>query len=199
MNSMSLESKYPNWMSKMKHYKIYKLLNNSAVSKFATKKWVEVSDSTSNQCSVNKNIRFRTSILRSDLCDYSDAHILVKGLVNVRATANTDIDQKDVVFKNNTSFRSCITRINSTLVDNAEDFDIVLPMYNLLEYSQNYSLKSGSLWNYYRDEIYDADDNASDGKSFKYKSNIIGKKKQDLIDLHKQKDQQIDMEIYHHD
>ena len=62
----------------MEHYKISKLLNDSAVSKFATKKWVEVSDSSSNQYSVNKNIRFRASMLRSDLCDYSDAYIVVK-------------------------------------------------------------------------------------------------------------------------
>ena len=72
-------------------------------------------------------------MFRSDLCDYSDAFIVVKGRINVRATANTDIDQKDAAFKNNASFRSCITKINSTLIDNAEDLDIVMPMYNLLE------------------------------------------------------------------
>ena len=72
-------------------------------------------------------------MFRSDLCDYSDAFIVVKGRINVRATANTDIDQKDVAFKNNAPFRSCITKINSTLIDNAEDLDIVMPMYNLLE------------------------------------------------------------------
>ena len=159
----------------MEHYKISKLLNDSAVSKFATKKWVEVSDSSSNQYSVNKNIRFRASMLRSDLCDYSDAYIVVKGPVNVRTNANTDINQKDIAFKNNTSFRSCITKINSTLIGNAEDLDTVLPMYNLLEYSQNYSMTSGSLSNYYRGKTDDVDDNASDGKSFRYKSNIIGK------------------------
>ena len=129
----------------MEHYKISKLLNDLAVSKFATKKWVEVSDSSSNQYSVNKNIRFRTSMLRSDLCHYSDAYIVVKGTVNVMTNANTDINQKDAAFENNTPFRSCTTKINNTLIDNAEDLDIVLPIYNLLEYSQNYSVTSGSL------------------------------------------------------
>ena len=114
-------------------------------------------------------------MLRSDLYDCSYAYIVVKGTINVRAIETTDIDQKDSAFKNNAPFRSCITKINSTLIDNAEDLDIVIPMCNLLEYSQNYSMASGSLWNYYRDGIDDADDNASDGISFKYNTKIIGK------------------------
>ena len=76
----------------MEHYKISKLLNDSTISKFVTKKWVEMNDLSSGQYSVNKNIRFKTSMLRSDLCDYSDAYIVVKGIVHVKATANTDID-----------------------------------------------------------------------------------------------------------
>ena len=78
------------------------------------------------------------------------------------------------MFKNNAPFRSCISKINSTLIDNAEDLDIVMPMYNLLKYSQNYSMTSGSLWNYYRDKTDDVDDNASDGKSFEYRTKIVG-------------------------
>ena len=61
------------------------------------------------------------------------------------------------------------------MIENAEDLDIVMPMYNLLKYSKNYSMTSGRLWNYYRDEIADVDDNASDSKSFKYKTKIVGK------------------------
>ena len=101
-------------------------------------------------------------MLRSDLCDYSDAYIVVKGRVNVKATPNTDADQKDAAFKNESSFRSFITKINSTLIDNAEDLHTVMPT-------------SGGLWNYYREEIDDADDNASESKSFKYKTKLIGK------------------------
>ena len=143
--------------------------------KFTTKKWVEVNDLSSGQYSVNKSIKFKTSMLRSDLCDYSDAHIVVKGRINVKTTENTDVGGEDVAFKNNAPFRSCITKINSKLIDDAEDLSIVMPMYNLLEYSQNNSMTSGSLWNYYRDEINDVYDNSSDSKSCKYKTKLIGK------------------------
>ena len=162
----------------MEHYKISKLLNDSTVSKFATKILVEVNDLSSGKYSINKNISFKTSILRSDLCDYSFAYIVVKGRINVKTTANMDIDQKHSAFKNNATFRSCISKIYSTLIYNAEGLDVVKPMYNLLEYSQNYSMTSGRLWNYYRDEIDDVDDNASDGKTLKYKTKIIGKKEE---------------------
>ena len=103
---------------------------------------------SSDQCSSIKNIRFKTSMLRLDLFGYSDAYIVVKWRTNVRATANTDTSQEDIVFNNNDPFRSYILNTNSTLIYNAEDFDIVMPMYNLLEYSQNYSMTSESLWNY---------------------------------------------------
>ena len=88
-------------------------------------------------------------MLRSDFCDYSDAYIVVKGTINFLALAANENDkaEKNVAFKNNAPFTSCISKINSTLIDNA-DFDIVMLMYNLLEYSQNYSMISGSLWNY---------------------------------------------------
>ena len=77
--------------------------------------------------------------------------------------------------KNNALFRSCVSKINSTLIGNAEHFDIVMPMYNLLEYSQNYSMTSGRLWNYFRDQVYDVDNTASAGKPFNYKIKIVGK------------------------
>ena len=82
--------------------------------------------------------------------------------------------KKNVVLPNNPPFRSCISKIKRTLIDNPEDLDIVMLMYNLLEYSQNYSMKSGSLWNY-RHESDDVNDNASDGRSFTYKTKILGK------------------------
>ena len=103
--------------------------------------------------SPNKQIRFKTAMLRSSLCDYSDAYILVKGNITVNNTAadgaaanNTN---KKVIFKNCAPFTGCISKINSTQVDNAEDVDIVMSMYNLIEYSDNYSKKSGGLWQRY--------------------------------------------------
>ena len=98
---------------KIEQYKISKLLNDSTVSKFVTKKWVEVNDLSSGQCSVNKNIRFKNSLLRSDLCDYSDPYVVVKGIISVRGTnANNRINKK-LTFKNNVPFRSCISKINN--------------------------------------------------------------------------------------
>ena len=87
----------------MEHYKIYKLLNDSTVSKFATKKWIKINDISSGQYLVNKNIRFKTSMLRSNLCDYSDAYT---GTISVRGTNDTKKRNKKLNFKNNSSFRS---------------------------------------------------------------------------------------------
>ena len=85
------------------------------------------------------------------------------------AANENDKAHENVAFEDNTLLRSCISKINSTSIDNAEDLDIVMLVYNLSEYSQSYSMTSGSLWNYYRDKNDDANDNASDSKWFSYK------------------------------
>ena len=94
-------------------------------------------------------------MLKSSLCDYSDAYIHVKRTVTVNNTAAADADanntNKKVVFKNCAPFTNCISEINNTDLDNAKDIDIVMPMYNLIEYSNNYSKTSGSLWQYTKD------------------------------------------------
>ena len=87
-------------------------------------------------------------MLRSDLCDFSDAYIVVKGTMTVTNPDNNAYDKK-LAFKINAPFVSCILKINITLADNAEDLVVVMPMYNLLEYSKNYSKITGSFWNYY--------------------------------------------------
>ena len=126
-------------------------------------------------------------MLRSSLCDYSDAYILVKGTITVTAPGNDgdannirDKTNRPLILKNNAPFVSCITRINSELIEDADDLDIVMPMYNLLEYSKNYRKTIGSLYNYYRDELRDsADDNnfgninVVNSETFKYKNKII--------------------------
>ena len=102
-------------------------------------------------------------MLKSSLCDYSDAYIFVKGTITVNDTATADADanstNKKVIFKNCAPFTICISEINNTLVDSANDLDIVMPMYNLIEYSDNYSKTSGSLWQYCKD-IPAVDNNA---------------------------------------
>ena len=127
-------------------------------------------------------------MLRSNLCDYSDAYILVKGTITVTTpgvnnNANNIRDKRNrpVILKNNAPFVSCITRINGELIEDADDLDIVMSMCNLLECSKNYRKTIGSLYNYYRDELSDdADDNNFDkikvvnSNTFNYKNKIIG-------------------------
>ena len=93
-------------------------------------------------------------MLRSNFCDYADAHILVNGRITITgegddgAARRADERDKGVTFKNCAPFTKCINRINNTDIDTAQDIDIVMPMYNLIEYSNNYSKTSGSLWQY---------------------------------------------------
>ena len=96
----------------MEHYKISKLLNYSTVSKFVTKNWIEVNYLSSGQYSVKKNTRFKTSMLRSNLCDYSNAHIVVKERINVEGDDYDKKNKKNLTFKNNDPFRSRISKIN---------------------------------------------------------------------------------------
>ena len=120
---------------------------------------------------VNKEIRFKTSMLSSDLYDFSDAYIVVKGNITVTSPDNAR-KIKSVTFKNDAPFINCITKINGIKIDNAEDLDVVMPMYNLLEYSKNYKKTTGSLWNYYRDQP--SDPLSTNSESFKYKTSITG-------------------------
>ena len=118
-------------------------------------------------------------MLRSDLCDYSDPYIVVKRKFIVTNPDN-DVYDKKLAFKNNAPFTNGILKINNTLIDNAEDLDIVMPLYNLLEYSKNYRKTTGSLWNYYRDEpnsgaVGNVAHSIKDSKSFNYKTSITGK------------------------
>ena len=97
-----------------------------------TRKWIEVNDSLIGQFSVNKDVRFKTPIVKSDLCDYSNAYIVVQGRITVDDTDDTNKRNKKLAFKNNDPFRSCTLKINNKLIDNIENLDIIMPMYNLL-------------------------------------------------------------------
>ena len=122
-------------------------------------------------------------MLRSDLCDY--AYILVNGIITVMANAGAnnirDKKNRKLILKNNAPFVSCKTRINGELIEDVDDLDIVIPMYNLLEYSKNYRKTIGSLYNYYRDELTNynnnntfANRNVVNSNAFKYKNKITG-------------------------
>ena len=176
----------------MEYNKINNLLipednESEKLSQLVTREYVRV-NSLSNTDNENKSIRFKTPMLRSNLCNYSDAYILVKGTITVTAPgvnndANNIGDKRNrpLIFKNNALFVSCITRINGELIENADGLDKVMSMYNLLEYSKSYRKTIGSLYNYYSDELSDdADDNNFDNikvvnsNTFKYKNKITG-------------------------
>ena len=118
-------------------------------SKFKTKNCVEINDESKGTYNFNSEIKFKTTMLKSSLCDYSDAYTLIKGIINVNNTAAVDADanntNKKVIFKNCTPFTNCISEINNTQIDNAKCIDVVMPVYNFIEYSDNYSKTSGSL------------------------------------------------------
>ena len=110
-------------------------------------------------------------MLRSGLCNFSGEYIVVKG--DIILTEPDDAKRnKELTFKNNAPFINCISKINGIKIDNAEDLDVIMPMYNLLEYSKNYKKTTGSLWNYYRDEP--SNPLSSNSEFFNYKTSIIG-------------------------
>ena len=166
----------------MEYQKITNLLGNipDKIPRFITKKWIKVHDQSGETYNTNKQIRFKTSMLRSDLCDFSDAYIIVKGIVTVSADErDRDEMNRQVILKSNAPFISSISKINGVLVENAEDLDVAAPLGCVLKYSKNYSKTSASLWNYYKDELTDEtnDNNGPNkhvinSKSFKYKTSI---------------------------
>ena len=136
----------------MEYQKIANLLESTSdnISKFRTRNWVEINDESRGNYA-NSDIRFKTTMLRSNLCDYADSYIILKGIITITgagdaAARQADERDKGVTFKNCAPFTECISRINNTDIDNAHDIDIVIPMYKLIEYSDNYSKTSGSLW-----------------------------------------------------
>ena len=164
----------------MEYQKIANLIDREASSepsKFKTNNWVEINDESRGKYNVNSQIKFKTTMLKSSLWDYSDAHILIKGKITITgagddaAARQADERDKGVAFKNCAPFTNCICETNNTEIDNYKDIGIVMPLYNLLEYSDNYA-KTGSLSQYYRDE---PNDNLANSESFKSKIKIAGK------------------------
>ena len=167
----------------MEYQEITNLLGTTLdeIPRFITKNWVKVYDqsgSADDRYKPKKQIRFKISVLRLGLCDYFDAYIVVKGddivltkAIGSRFSAKTN---RFLAFQKNAPFTNCISKINNILIDNVEDLDIVMPMYNLLECSKNYRKTTGKFWNYYRDEPnnppldnYNAD-SLPNSESFKY-------------------------------
>ena len=151
------------WQSDIKYnsiimeYQKINLLDNTPnqPSKFKTKnrvEWVGINDEAGGTYNTNSQIRFETSMLKSSLCDDSDPYILVNWTITVaEVAAGRENNNIEVVFTNCLPFTDCISKINNTQMDNAKSINVLMPMYNLIEYSDNYSKASGGLWQYYRD------------------------------------------------
>ena len=162
----------------MEYQKIANLIDTESnqPSKFRTRNCIEINDN-SRRTYISNDIKFKTTMLRSNLCDYADAYIFVKGTITTTGAEDDDaakqLDErnKGVIFKNGAPFTKCISRINNTDIDNTQDIYIVMPTYNLIEYSDNYSKTPGSLWQYYKDV---PNDNIGQSESFKSKIKITG-------------------------
>ena len=166
----------------MEYQEIRNFLDNTPKqpSKFRSKNWIEINDDASGTHNTNSQFKFKTTMLKSSLCGYSDAKIPVKGTIIItggpaapaEAAKWTDERYKGVIFKYSKPFTDCISEINNTQADNAKYLDAVMLMYNPIEYSDNYAKWSGSLWQYYEDEPHGTMVNS---ESFKSKMNITGK------------------------
>ena len=163
----------------MEYQKIVNLLGNASNQffNFRTKNQIEINDQSREVHNTNSDIRFNPTMLKSSLCDYSDAYILIKRKITITeerdnaAARHADERNKDVIFKDCAPFIKCKNEINNKEIDNANDIDIVMRMYNLMEYKGNYSKTSRTLWHYYKDK---PNDNLAESESFKYKVKIMG-------------------------
>ena len=161
---------------KIETQKIINLLNDSSNEepKFATKKWYVIDNQkTKGKYKQDDTIKFETEFIKPSLCDNSDTFILVTGNITVNAANDTC-----VAIKNFAPLSTCITVINNVFVDRAEHIYIALSMCHLVEYSENYSGTSGSLWQFKRDEVpvNNADLTITNSQSFKYKADLVVKK-----------------------
>ena len=165
----------------MEYKKITNLLNTTTDNalRLITKKLLDVHDQSSSaedRYNPTKHMRFKKSMLRSNLCDFSDAYIVVNCTITV-ADPNDAINDKKLALKINDPFTFYISKINNTIIDSAEDLNIIKPLYNVIEYSKSYLKTTRSLWNYYtykpNSEVCDESNNVN--HSIKY-PNIFGLK-----------------------
>ena len=167
-------------------------LTEDEIPKIATVKWIEIFDQSNGTYNPNKDIRLKTPRLTSDLCDFNDAYVVVTGKVNANNAEFPDHDDipddanycRKVALKNSASFFNCTLKINNQLIEDAQELDIVNPMYNLLNYSKSFRKTTGSFWNYYPDKPNSGHigDNERtrviypirNSESFNYKTQLVG-------------------------
>ena len=140
----------------MEYQIIINLLDNThnEEPKFWTRKWFEINNESGGTYNTSSQTKFKTSVVRPNLWNYSNVYILVSGTIKITGAGaddpmkRTDEGNKGVIFKNSAPFADCISEMNNTQIDNAKYIHIVMPMYNLIKCCANYSKTSGSLWQY---------------------------------------------------
>ena len=139
----------------MEYQKIINLLDKThEPSKFRTRNWIKINNESQGTY-ITDQIKFKNSMMRTNICDYSDAYIHIKGTIRVPNTgtaAAPNNRNKNVIFKHYPPFINYISEINNTQVDDVHDIDVVISMYNLIQHSDTYSKTSGILLQCYRDE-----------------------------------------------
>ena len=156
----------------MEYQKILNLLNEANDFNFVTRRWNIVNDNSKENYDVANEITYNTEVLKSSLCDYSDAYILVIDIITVKGHQATQ-----VAFKNCAPFTKFITQIDETTIDDAEDLDLIMPMYSFIEYTSNSSETTGTFQFYSKDEAINFNADIAynnDFKSFKYKAKLLG-------------------------
>ena len=157
--------------------------NSDKVPRFITRNWIEVYDQSGGTYNLNKQIRFKTPQLRSDLRDYNDGYILIIGKISVTNPNNNAYGRK-LALKNNAPFVNGVKKINNQLIDGATDINVVFLMYDSLYFSKNYRKTTGYFWNYYRDEPnsgYNKNNrdrihySVKECQSLNYKTSVTGK------------------------
>ena len=147
-------------------------MNETNDSKFETRKWNIVHDNSKSSYHATNKIIYNTEVSKSNFCDYNVAYILVRSDITVVVAPATQ-----VAFKNCGPFTNCATKTDETTIDDAENLDLVMPMYNLIEYNSNYSGTTGSLWFCSKDEASNFNNNIASTdnfKSFKHKAKLLG-------------------------
>ena len=151
----------------MENQKIINLLNKDNIDSkhFANKKWYIINDENNTNYGVNKDtvannpdtIKYDTRVLKTNFCDYADAYSLIDGTIRAEAANAANSAATTLALQNCAPFTKCNLEVNDEHVDTAENLDIVMPMYNLIEYSDNYQDSSSALYQYKRDEPPDND------------------------------------------
>ena len=171
----------------MEYQKVINILEyiTNQPSKFRTRNWLEINDESQGTYNVNNDIKFQTSMIRSNLCHYRDAYMHVKATITVpktaAASAHANNTNKKLIFKKCAPFNNYLSEIDNTQADDAQYFDMVVPMYNLIEYSDFYLKTSESSLQCYRDKpalennhnIIDFHADNNNSISFKYKQQIM--------------------------